>query len=525
VNRIPSVQSLSIRLLLGVLLALTVAGGAEGQAAKVKQPAMGPAAQVKRPVEVRALPKPVNLLLPDLKVSGFNVPQGSGILANGVVSFPFRVTVSNDGRGSVNKAYYLAFETYSETRTRWEGGRDSTNCIKIDRALQPNASFSYSGALKFSSGQISNHTIRVRAVVDSGCFQEFPPPDGSVKESDENNNFSNEVSVAGAYYPVVADLSPGMTAKGNGHLVRLSGTGFGRTADTHTVMISKGAAHYPAVIRSWHEGVIDFTVPGSVAPGTYEVSIADTNTSRALSARRQLKVVDTKLLSWASLIDTWNIFNDAFSVHLDTYGGKHKYENTSTISIVQSQSIDIPKIEFELAGLKYLALIKDLNTRTGHPAPIVLTRTGCRSNQFRLEASFESEGVEIVTYNKALGPGGIWCDDCVSDIHVNNGKLIVLFTLSARQGGLDYQAQSEFQADIKASNKVADKLMDAFLGNWNGSIRSQVRVSVDRALASSETKAFILNGLSTFIRMTAGLTGRTITDIQFANDGMHLTYL
>ena len=149
-----------------------------------------------------------------------------------------------------------------------------------------------------------------------------------------------------------------------------------------------------------------------------------------------------------------------------------------------------------------------------------LTRTNCGKNQFRLEVDFESAGRELITYNKAYGPAGRWCDGCVADIHVNDGKLNVLFSLSAKNGKLDYTTQSRFRADIKASNKVADKLMNAFLGNWNRSIRKKVEKAVDGALRKGESKKSILDGLNVLF----GTSGKTITNAEFKNGGVLFTY-
>lgn len=535
-NGFRKISSRFYRIVGEVVLIFAAMGIAQAQPASVKQPAQ-PAVQAKptvrrsvvqakQPIKAQAVLKPVKPAAPDLKVGGFSVNQSSGKLSNSLVSFSFSATVENAGDAQAAGPYYLSFEEYNETRRAWEGGRDKTNCIKLNKLLQAKGSFAYSGTVKFLSARLSGQTIRVRATIDAGCFQEFPPAHGNVKESDENNNFSNEVTVTGGYYPVVTGVTPQIAPLGSTDQVQLSGTGFGKNQDTHAVILSKDNSKTKMNIKKWTHGVIYFTIPNSVDPGVYQVFIGDKNSLTAQSNPRQLKVTKTTSLAWATLLATWDLFNDNFSVKLNTYGGRHKYKNTSTLNILKPQSIDIPNIKFKKAGLHYLSLIKDLETRKAPPGPdpVRLTRTNCRHNQFRLEVDFESEGTEIKTYNKAMGPAGRWCDGCLADIHINNGKLNVLFTLSATNGKLDYQVKSDFKADIKASNKVADAFMNAFLGNWNSKIRKQVEVSVDNALMSGKTKPSVIDGLTSFIRLTAGLSNKTITDIAFARDALRITY-
>ncbi len=317
----------------------------------------------------------------------------------------------------------------------------------------------------------------------------------------------------------VSSITPDVWFKGSDQIM-IGGMGFGSTQGTHTVKLRKGTFQIAANIKEWHEGVIYITVPSGAKVGINKVSIADKNTLNRRSNKVDLKIYD--VLSWSRLIDVWDLFNAAFEIKLNTYNGGCSYKNTSTIKLLQSTDINVPKIEFNKALLKYRFNVRHMNSI---PEGITLSKQGYGPNQLRMEVLFESNGTELKGCNRALGPGGVWCDGCVADIHIDNGKMVIVFNFSANGGNLDFGLSTSFSANVRASNDFADALMNAFLGNWNQDVRNNINNGVRSGLLTAQNKNYILSEFTKVIKMLLGIpSSKQITDIQFKSDGIHVTY-
>ena len=461
------------------------------------------------------------LISPDLVLSNFDVNQAARQQVNNAFDYPFTVRIRNVGTGDVKNAYDLSFQTYNGG---WSGeNQPGFNCIRINKLLKAGESYLYSGTLRLLNYQISEQDLRVRAFVDAGCSDEFSKPWGHVGESDENNNHSNEVTIVGDYHPNIGSVTPNVCIRGADQAIMLGGMGFGSTQGTHTVLLRKGTTKIAANVTGWNNGVIYFKVPAGAALGLNKVSIADAATLQKYPTANEvdLLVQDTKVLTWTNLIDVWDLFNEAFEINLNTHGGGASYNNTSNMRLIQSTAIDVPLIQFNYAGLKYRFLVKDMNSQ---PGGIILTRQGCGPNQLKMEVSFESAGIELKGFNRALIKGANWCDGCVADVHINNGKMVVVFNFSATNGNLDFDLDTSFSASVSASNAFADALMNLFLGNWNQDVRDQINDGVKAGLTNPANKSYILSEFENLIKLLLALNGKQITDIGFENDGIHVTY-
>ena len=461
------------------------------------------------------------LAVPDLVLNSFSVNQNAVQQVNNVFKFPFSVRIKNIGTGDVKNAYDLSFQTYNNG---W-GGRNQPgfNCKHINRQLKKDQSYLYSGTLNVLNYDISGQNLRIRAYVDSACSEEFSKSWGHVGESNENNNHSNEVTLSGGYHPNIGSLTPNFCVLGSDEVIMLGGMGFGNTQGTHTVILRKGNTKIAANITDWHNGVIYFKVPSGTAIGLNKVTIADATSLHRVSTVNEVSfdVLNTKILTWTRLIDVWDLFKESFKIELNTYGGGSKYQNTSKLTLLRSTDINVPLIQFNLAGLKYRFLVRDMDSKVGG---IILTKQGCTSNQLKMEVSFESAGKELKGFNRALIKGAPWCDGCVADIHINNGKMIIIFNFTATNGRLNFGITTDFNASVSASNTFADGLMDLFLGNWNNDVKNQINNGVRAGLLNSENRDYIRSELENLIQMLLGLSNKHITNMIFKNDGIHVTY-
>jgi hypothetical protein len=462
------------------------------------------------------------IVSPDLVLTNFTVNQGAAQQVNNAFEFPFSVRIKNIGTGDVKNAFDLSFQTYS-TAHQWSGeNQPGFNCKRVNRLIKKGETTTYSGTLRILNYNISQD-LRVRAYVDSACSDEFPDQWGQVGESNENNNHSNEVVLAGDYHPHIGSITPNIAIRGAGEVLMIGGTGFGSSQGSRTVRLRNGAFKIAANVTAWHNGVIYFTVPAGAKIGLNKVSIADAATLAKYPTANEvdLHVHAKKVLAWSDLISTWDLFKNAFSLTLNTHGGGSSYNNTSQITLLQATPVSVPDINFKHAGLRYRFLVKDMNSV---PGGIILTRQGCNSNQLKMEVSFESSGVELKAFNRALLPGAKWCDNCVADIHINNGKMTVIFDFSATNGNMDFGLSTNFSASVSASNNFADALMNLFLGNWNQDVRNQINNGVKNGLSSLSNKSYILSEFDNLIRMLLGIGGKTITNIDFQGSGIHVTY-
>ncbi|MGD9201846.1 MAG: IPT/TIG domain-containing protein [Chitinispirillia bacterium] len=473
--------------------------------------------QIKKPGDI------YKLVIPDLVLSNFTINHNAMTHVNNTYDYPFSVWIRNVGTADVTESFDLSFQYY-DSNNQWSGqNQPGFNCNRVNQTIAVGDSIQYTDTLRILNYQLSGPDVRVRAYVDSECGNEFPNAWGAIKESNEDNNYSNEVTILGGYHPYITSITPGTSIRGENDVIMIAGTGFGGSQGSHTVMLKNGSTKVAAQITNWYSGVIYFKVPSNTKIGVNKVTIANASTLNKCANANEinLNVRGKKVLSWSDLIATWDLFNEAFSLELNTHGGGSSYNNTSKLTLLQPTPVAVDKIEFNYAALKYRFLVKDMNSL---PGGIVLTKQGCAANQLKMEISFESNGVELKAFNRALGPGGVWCDGCVADIHINNSKLTVTFTFSGNGGNLNFGLKTDFTASINASNGFANAMMDLFLGNWNKDVRDQVNNGVKAGLLDPANKNYILSEFSNLIKLLLGLNGKTVTQYEFESDGIHVTY-
>lgn len=461
---------------------------------------------------------------PDLQITDFSINTLARQTFSDSFKYPYTVTIENTGnKAATGSNYDLTFEVFDEVNG-WGGhNAPGVNCQKLTQAINPGQTISHSGMLTLMKYQVSNQDLKIRAYIDAACSSEFPNAWGHIKESNENNNFSNEIILLGSFNPTVGNITPNECIKGADEVIMMGGMGFGTYQGNHAVILRNANHKVAAEVTDWKKGVIYFKVPNEVKTGMNKVYIGDaTSLVKTPTCNEQnLNVLGEKVLAWNDLIGLWDIFKDAFTLKLNTYGGGSTYENTSFIRLVETTPIEVPKIQFNAAGLKYRSLIKDMNTQEGG---IVLTKEGCNHNQLRMQVTFESSGIEIRTFNRALIKGAQWCDGCVADIHINDGLMDILFTFTSSGNSIDFDLDTNFKADVKASNAFSDAMMNLFLGNWNNDVRNEVNKGVKYGLMNYENKNYIINELKNLINLQLGMGDKHVLKYEFKNTGIHVTY-
>ena len=468
----------------------------------------------------------MKLVIPDLIVQDFWINKAAMKKQNNLFSVPFNVRIKNIGTGNVKNIFYLSFQkrpfVEGSNPNPWQGERDSLNCRKINNLLKKGESVLHAGILWIRNYEISDKTLEVRVMVDTGCNEEFPPSYGHVKELKENNNVSNSRVISKAYFPHITSIEPSNCVR-NEDEVRISGTGFGSTQGNHVVKVRKSTDQVKAIIKSWHTGIIYFKVPSNCKLGNCKVSIADKSTMSRYSNEIGLRVIRKKVLAWNTIIDAWNIFKDYFKIHLNNKGSGANVNNTSYLRLITQRPIALKKVEFSVASLgSYRFLVKDMDTTEGG---LQLTKSGCSANQLKLIASFESEGKEMKGYFKAVLGGG-WNDDLAPDIQVNNAKIYITFNFGSSQNvQLDFSLNVNFTGSVNASGSTWDKILDTFMGGWDTNVKDKIKSGVKQALEVSQNKNAILNDLNKLIKLLTGISSsNTIVEWEFKNNGIHISY-
>jgi len=499
----------------------------------IPKPEQAKVPEAERQVQVEQPPK---LNIPDLIVTDFNVNQGSEQdVDDNKVSFTFSAVVKNNGEADVNNTFYLTIEKYDETFNKWglTGLSISRNCFPITAPLQVQQSKTISSRLYFSNHEISEQTVRLRAFVDSACNEELPPTWNHVQELREDNNFSNEASVTGGYYPQITGINPNMCIKGVDE-VRISGYGLATQAG-HTVKLRSGSFQTTPTISNWGIGGVFFTVPASVDPKKYRVSIADSNTLLRFSNEVELTVLERITCPWSDFITSWEDWvQNSMSIRIHTLkpGQKCTFQNDSTIKIKnpitgqwEITPIDLQVIQWHQAWKgDYRYNIKDMESI---PREITLSRLDSWENQLQMEIPFESSGTEAKGCFKN-NVGGGWWDDWAPDIHIDDAKMKIFFNFSYENEMLDYYVSTSFSADIEAAKSIADWFLNLFLDNWNAEVRDRVSNKVKKALGSDVVKEDILNNFMQLILFNIfGVNipeNMKVTNIEFDQAGIHLTY-
>lgn len=104
-----------------------------------------PVKNLKPPVNLKKIPK---IVLPDLVVENFSVESQRMTEHGSQMHFPVNIRIGNIGNAVVDEPFYVVFEYF-----------------------------------------------RVRVIVDSAVFEEFPPQGGLIKESNEENNRNNKKTI------------------------------------------------------------------------------------------------------------------------------------------------------------------------------------------------------------------------------------------------------------------------------------------------------------------------------------------
>lgn len=514
------------RAIMVVGLVCLLAGLAEAQVKKLPQAPQKPdipTGQVKIPTLAKR---------PDLVPENFSVNVDTTVMQGRRIWFPVTLTVKNTGSAPVDEDFYVGYEFIKGTQGNWTPDRNEDNTILVSQSVAPGQSVTVSGYLKIDTAILSDSTIQVRAAVDTLEFEEFPPEGGRIAEVNENNNFSNGVTIQGPYTPDVTGIDKTSAVKGMG-MISLSGTGFGSPNPDRTVIIEKDSVKTAAVVNQWTEGVIIFRVPQSAPTGNSIVYIGDKNTLGQLSQKdKDLLVLDRRQVTWEKITEGFNtVFHGGFSIRLHTWSGSSTYENVSEMKVLGNRdpvSVQVPRVQFKTDVGYYRFLVNDLNSfglYSDEPG-FSMNRDQCAPNQLRLVVRFESEGKELIGYYKVLGPAGKWRRTGAPDIEVNNAQLGVLFQfVDAGGGNLDYQAAVTFSGNVSASGNTWNKILNLFMSGWNTDLKREVQTSVRAAVNQKQTRDEITASLKNSILFLAGLgSNNTVTGYGFTNEGIQITY-
>lgn len=471
-----------------------------------------------------AVTKPVSpaplILRPDLVISGFSVDRNAWQTQGIYATAPFWVSIRNAGNTQVPNPFYVTLQFATAGNPAWRGENDGNNCCRVTALLKPNQTYRFQGRLKVLSSLVSERTLKLRALADFTCLSEFPTQNGDVAESNESNNFSNEVLLTGGYLPNLTSLTPEICVKGSSDC-RINGMSLGAQQGSHTVVVERGARKTAVIIKRWADSQVHFTVPDGVEVGASQVYIADSGTLNKVSNALTVKVAETKPLDWNRLVTNWDLFKWAFSLRFHTWSGGSEYRNQSELVIFDTMAMDVPKVEMKNWAGHYRFMFNDMKSA---PSGIVLTKSNCTPSQLRLNVAFESTGKELIGYYKVLGPAGQWRRAGAPDIQINNGQLSVLFSFYLFGGALNYNANATFDASVRANNSAADALMDYFLSNWNDDVKTRIASGVRDGLMKPDIKAKVIDHLTGVIRQLLSLPkDRTIIRMDFTTDALKVT--
>lgn len=447
---------------------------------------------------------PMEITMPDLVITEFSVtlyPDKQGEY----VEYPFQITFKNTGNKDITDVFYLSLQQKSEHSDQFN---TTHNHYPINPPLKAGQTRSLNGVFSLQTGTVSQKSTQVRFFVDSGGEEEFPPQWLHVKESDENNNYSEAVAITGGYAPHITSVHPEnpinrvdtlRKSHASNQEVFIAGTGFGNQQDNYTVVLTpvEGGSAVKVNVKSWHQGAIYFTIPMEVTSGTHRISIVDNQTLQKKSNEITVLISRRAVAPWSHLVEFWNDLKDAFEIRIHTHGGGTQYVNESYLRVVgRPDTLDIDSVTFHKKALgDYYYLIRDLRSQEGGISLSKYNWSGKRldPNVLRMEIEFESEGVEAKGFFKSILGGG-WDDNGAPDIHINNGRLAIDFKFLFANGKLDYRIKaSYFDADIKAAKKIVDWLLNAFTQRWDNEVESKIHAAINKALDKSDTKRSITN--------------------------------
>ena len=463
--------------------------------------------------------KPLQIAMADLVVSDFTLNHHALQKNGDVFTIPYQAVIRNNGNLQVNDPFYVQVQKFWENPAEW-GGTGRGNCFQVNSVIPADGSFTLNGTLILADYELSNQTIRMRVMADFGCNREFPPINGDIAESNEDNNMSDEQTVSGTFAPRAVRVAPEtgtLTAT-----YQLIGLNFGSVQGTHAVRLRKGPLTTTAVISNWTSGIIWFELPQGLEPGNYYVSVADRTTLQPFSAEVPVLVTQEKVFLWDDLFLADDLFglSSSVSVQLHTKSGMCGYNNISVASIFGStDTLEIPKIQKTTDVGKYRWLVNHFNTREDG---VSLNRApGNADNELAIRLEFESGGTELRGCFSPLGINSFQ-DAGAPDVEINNGVLTATLVFHFNNGNLDYEVRPAFSADIDPKHAGWEPLMDWAYSEWRSEIMEQVKAGVKQGLEEPGVRQLIAGDLMQLVQLNTGTLGKTIHDIQFSRQGFHL---
>jgi len=492
-----------------------------------KPPVQIPVKPVKPPVNFKKIPQ---IVLPDLVIENFTVNAQAMTEDNSQMHFPVTVTIRNIGDAQVGNPFYIVFEYFRSNLNQWQPDRTRSNAIRVNMPIIPGHSVNIPGELKIGKVMGSDRDFRVRAVVDSLEFEEFPPEGGEISESNENNNVSSETTLSTPYVAQLTGIDRDSAVRGVDEIF-ITGTGLGEQSSERVLMIDGNGQTAQAEVTRWTPGGINFRIPGNFPTGDSRVYIAESATLQQLTSSQPVIVTERRPLKWVKFMDAFNLIGGAFSIRLHTWSGGSGYENVSEMTTLDNSapaSLNVPKIQFKTDVGYYRFLVNDFKTLDINQSENAFSvdRQGCADNQMRLLIRFESQNKELIGYYKVLGPAGKWRRQGAPDIHVNNGLVTVRFQFfDPGTGSLGYNAAANFTGDISASGKAWNAILDLFMSDWDNKVRKQVNTGIRHAINSPDVKQSIIASFMEFIHFQLGLgQNDTIRKIDFTSDAIVITY-
>lgn len=481
----------------------------------------------KRPISntSRKLPPGTKIPKNDLVISDFNVDWNAGHIQSIYYTAPFSLNVRNIGLFKLPEMFHVALQYSTQNNPTFQGENSGDNCFVIPVLLSPNETYTLRGMLKVASGVLSEGTIKIRAIADFECLNEFPAPNGKISESNEDNNFSNEVEFTGRYLPNLEIVYPELCIKGVTEC-ELHGSGLTSHNGNYTIVLEQNGMRIPVVANSWSSYLIKFSLPPEIKVGKCRVYIAEIGSLIKVSDIVEFNIGEVTSIPWADILSPLDLASLLFNLRLHTWSGTSTPANQSEFTFpnmdftTSKMPIDIPNIQLETSVGHYRFMLNDMATAPS--LGFVFNRTNCTRNQFRLNIHFESEGKEIVGYYKVLGPAGQWRREGAPDIHIDSGDLDNVFSLYDNNGTLNYSVDSKFSGKVDAANNVENWLMDTFISNWDSNIKSNISYNMKLALNSQLVKPVVLNALMGVIRNRLP-NGSSIVKIEFTNDALLIT--
>lgn len=482
---------------------------------------------------IKNYPVQNTVLKPDIVLSDFNINWSEGRLQGMYYSAPFTVKVRNAGLLKTAVPFNVALQYSIPSDPDFHGENTGDNCFQVPVLLASNQLYLLAGTLKTLSTNMAGNTIKFRAIGDVDCLSEFPAPNGKIDESQESNNYSNEVSYTSGYLPNLDNVSPNICIKEITQCV-LSGTSLGPQDDKYALVIEQDGYKTVVAAASWATVYIKFKIPASVKTGKNMIYIADKTTLDKVSDAVEFTVGELNQVPWTDILGPFDLASTLFSLRLHNWNGSPEPENHSELKYpvytvmpdgkkvldIGSRVIEIPKVELNNWAGHYRFMFNDMMSASS--LGFVFSRKDCFAKQFRLNIYFESEGKEIIGYYKVKVASSPWRREGAPDIHIDNGNLDNLFTLYYYNGTLNYNETTSFTAEVKAANDIEDAFLDYFKASWNDDIRAQIAFEMQKALNSSEMKSMITGMLMEAIQKKIP-AGRTICKIEFADNAMLIT--